>query len=55
MASVPAVVGVLAGMLFLGERPGANEFIALVLVLASLGTVMFAPASKSPPAPIAPD
>jgi hypothetical protein len=42
-------------MLFLGEHPGANEFIALVLVLASLGTVMLAPASKSPPAPIAPD
>jgi drug/metabolite transporter (DMT)-like permease len=28
-------------MLFLGERPGANEFIALALVLASLAAVMF--------------
>jgi len=56
LSSLPVpVVGVLSGMLFLGERPGTSEFVALVLVLASLGTVMFAPASKSPPAPIAPD
>jgi drug/metabolite transporter (DMT)-like permease len=56
LSSLPVpVVGVLAGMLFLGERPGASEFVALALVLASLGAVMFAPASKAPPAPPAPD
>jgi drug/metabolite transporter (DMT)-like permease len=55
LSSLPVpVVGVLSGMVFLGERPGPNEFIALGLVLASLGAVMFAPASKSPP-PAAPD
>ena len=42
LSSLPVpVVGVLAGMLFLGERPGANEFIALALVLASLAAVMW--------------
>jgi drug/metabolite transporter (DMT)-like permease len=47
MSSLPVpVVGVLSGMLFLGERPGAGEFIALVLVLASLAAVLFAPVSK---------
>ena len=56
LASLPVpVVGVLSGMLFLGERPGVSEFVALALVLASLGAVMFAPASKSPAAPAAPD
>jgi len=34
------VVGVLSGMLFLGERPGWPEFGALGLVLASLATVV---------------
>ena len=34
------VVGVFSGMLFLGERPGWLEFAALVLVLASLATVV---------------
>jgi drug/metabolite transporter (DMT)-like permease len=56
LASLPVpVVGVLSGMFFLGERPGVSEFVALALVLASLGAVMFAPASRSPPAPAAPD
>lgn len=56
LASLPVpVVGVLSGMLFLGERPGASEFVALALVLASLATVLFSPASKVPPAPTAPD
>ena len=56
LSSLPVpVVGVLSGMLFLGERPGASEFVAVALVLASLGAVLFAPASKSPPAPTAPD
>ena len=48
MSSLPVpVVGVLSGMLFLGERPGLSEFIALALVLASLAAVLFAPASKA--------
>ena len=56
LSSLPVpVVGVLSGMVFLGERPGPSEFIALGLVLASLGAVMFAPASKSPPPPAVPD
>jgi hypothetical protein len=42
-------------MLFLGERPGASEFLALALVMASLSTVMFAPVAKSAPAPTVPD
>ena len=42
LSSLPVpVVGVLSGMLFLGERPGASEFVALALVLASLATVMW--------------
>lgn len=41
LSSLPVpVVGVLSGMLFLGERPGVGEFIALALVLASLAAVM---------------
>ncbi len=37
LSSLPVpVVGVFAGMLFLGERPGASEFVALALVLSSL-------------------
>jgi drug/metabolite transporter (DMT)-like permease len=56
LSSLPVpVVGVLSGMIFLGERPGPSEFIALGLVLSSLAAVMFAPASKSPPPPAAPD
>jgi drug/metabolite transporter (DMT)-like permease len=56
LSSLPVpVVGVLSGMLILGERPGVTEFVALALVLASLGAVLFAPASKAPPAPTAPD
>ena len=48
LSSLPVpVVGVLSGMLFLGERPGANEFVALSLVLASLAAVLFAPSSKA--------
>ncbi len=47
LSSLPVpVVGVLSGMLFLGERPGITEFIALALVLASLGAVLFTPAAK---------
>jgi drug/metabolite transporter (DMT)-like permease len=47
LSSLPVpVVGVLSGMLFLGERPGWSEFVALGLVLAALAAVLFAPASK---------
>ena len=52
LSSLPVpVVGVLAGMLFLGERPGVAEFVALALVLASLFAVLFSPKQKvAPPA-----
>jgi len=47
LSSLPVpVVGVLSGILFLGERPGSSEYIALALVLASLSAVLFAPATK---------
>jgi drug/metabolite transporter (DMT)-like permease len=47
LSSLPVpVVGVLSGILFLGERPGPSEYIALALVLASLSAVLFAPAAK---------
>ena len=56
LSSLPVpVVGVLSGMLFLGERPGASEFVALALVLASLGAVLIPRSAKSPPAVAAPD
>jgi drug/metabolite transporter (DMT)-like permease len=42
LSSLPVpVIGVLSGMLFLGERPGLSEFIALALVLASVACVMW--------------
>ena len=48
LSSLPVpVVGVLSGMLILGERPGPNEFIALGLVLASLAAVLFNPSAKT--------
>jgi drug/metabolite transporter (DMT)-like permease len=51
LSSLPVpVVGVLSGMLFLGERPGSSEFIALGLVLASLAAVML-PERRAMPAP----
>ena len=47
LSSLPVpVVGVLSGILFLGERPGPSEYLALALVLAALGAVLFAPAVK---------
>ena len=46
LSSLPVpVVGVFSGMYFLGERPGASEFLALALVLGSIATVML-PARK---------
>lgn len=42
LSSLPVpVIGVLSGMLFLGERPGASEFVALALVLVSVASVMW--------------
>jgi drug/metabolite transporter (DMT)-like permease len=50
LSSLPVpVVGVFAGMLVLGERPGVTEFVALGLVLASLVFVL-APARRRKPA-----
>jgi EamA domain-containing membrane protein RarD len=34
------VVGVLSGMIFLGERPSASETVAMLLILAALVTVV---------------
>ncbi len=54
LSSLPVpVVGVFAGMLFLGERPGTSEFLALGLVLASLFAVLFQPTAKKRPPPTA--
>jgi drug/metabolite transporter (DMT)-like permease len=48
LSSLPVpVVGVLSGMLFLGERPGTSEFVALGLVLASLVAVLLQPAEPA--------
>jgi drug/metabolite transporter (DMT)-like permease len=50
LSSLPVpVVGVFAGMLFLGERPGTSEFVALALVMASLFAVLFQPTGRKPP------
>ena len=44
MSSLPVpIVGVFAGMLLLGERPGPSEWIALALVVAALIAVLWAP------------
>lgn len=54
MSSLPVpIVGVFAGMLLLGERPGASEWIALALVVAAMVAVLWSP--KPVPAPMAPD
>lgn len=57
LASLPVpVVGVFAGMLVLGERPGAQEWFALALVVTALFIVMFKPArGETTVAPLAPD
>lgn len=47
LASLPVpVVGVIAGMIVLGERPGVAELIALGLVLSSLVAVLFQPTGE---------
>ncbi len=54
MSSLPVpVVGVFAGMLVLGERPGFNEFAALALVLCSLVAVLMPSSKKAAPPPAA--
>jgi len=54
MSSLPVpIVGVFAGMLVLGERPGPGEWTALALVIAALVAVLWTP--KPAPAPMAPD
>ena len=51
LSSLPVpVVGVFAGMIFLGERPGVAEFVALGLVIASLFAVLWQPQAKKPAA-----
>jgi len=52
MSSLPVpIVGVFAGMLVLGERPGPPEWTALALVLAAMLLVLWSPR----PVPMAPD
>ena len=54
MSSLPVpIVGVFAGMLVLGERPGPSEWTALALVVAAMILVLWPP--KAAPAPMAPD
>jgi len=57
LASLPVpVVGVIAGMLVLGERPGPQEWLALALVVVALFIVMGKPArGEASVAPLAPD
>jgi drug/metabolite transporter (DMT)-like permease len=50
MASLPVpIVGVFAGMLTLGERPGPGEWTALALVLAAMFAVLWPGRAASPP------
>ncbi|HLW12510.1 MAG TPA: DMT family transporter [Casimicrobiaceae bacterium] len=50
LSSLPVpVVGVISGMILLGERPGWPEWIALGLVVAALFIVMFEPGGKRVP------
>lgn len=57
LSSLPVpVVGVISGIVLLGERPGAQEWIALALVVAALFTVLFQPSERRVTvAPLAPD
>jgi drug/metabolite transporter (DMT)-like permease len=56
LSSLPVpVVGVFSGIVLLGERPGAKEWIALALVVAALFTVLFQPGGRHVSAePLAP-
>lgn len=54
MSSLPVpIVGVFAGMLVLGERPGPSEWTALALVVAAMVMVLWPP--KAAPVPMTPD
>ena len=54
MSSLPVpIVGVFAGMMVLGERPGPSEWIALGLVVAAMVAVLWSP--KPPPVPVPPE
>ena len=54
LASLPVpVVGVFAGIIVLGERPGTAEWLALAFVLASLGAVLW-PSRSAKAIPIPP-
>ena len=58
LSSLPVpVVGVFAGILVLGEKPGPQEWVALALVVLALFIVMFEPRKKRPSSamPMAPD
>ena len=58
LSSLPVpVVGVLSGMIVLGERPGTQEWIALGLVVCALFIVLFQPHARKPATavPLAPD
>jgi drug/metabolite transporter (DMT)-like permease len=53
MSSLPVpIVGVFAGMLVLGERPGVAEWTALALVVAAMIAVLWTPKAE-PAAPVA--
>jgi len=58
LSSLPVpVVGVFAGIVLLGERPGVQEWLALGLVVLALFIVLFQPQGTRPAtaAPVAPD
>lgn len=40
---VTPVIGVLGGMVFLGEQPGWNELVGAALILGALATVLLPP------------
>jgi drug/metabolite transporter (DMT)-like permease len=55
MSSLPVpVVGVFAGILVLGERPGPAEWLALVLVICALVAVLWPDRNAARPSPAAP-
>ncbi|MEO9137198.1 MAG: EamA family transporter [Casimicrobiaceae bacterium] len=56
LSSLPVpVVGVISGMILLGERPGWPEWVALGLVVVALFIVMFHPSDRHAAASLAPD
>ena len=47
LSSLPVpVVGVISGILLLGERPGPQEWLALALVVTALFVVLFPPSRR---------